>query len=323
MRKPLHASLLTLLTIGGAIFVGYLVAFALAGQSARSVALAAIAMDAGRQPAVASSGTSPTALPAPQFEVLGAAPETVQAPKATASPSSAPAVAKASTEAAGSPPAQTAAAPPVAAPPSVRPFPSVPSSAEPASPAAGRSEAPTATRTTTFASETFDSAFSGWPVRPLAGWSGGYENGRYVVRVDGEQPIGIAYPVSSDNFRIVADVAVESGAGGLVFLYQKPASFLWLGVDAEGSAGVERFDGEEITSVVPWQPAGVAPGPDGTMRLEVERRGTTITVVCGGRQLATFEVPAGTWENRYGFVVAPRGGPATAAFDNLVGDRLP
>ncbi len=125
------------------------------------------------------------------------------------------------------------------------------------------------------------------------------------------------------TFELAIDVAVESGAGGLVFLFQKPATFLWVGVDAGGFAGVERVEGETITNVVPWRAVGDHAGNSASIRLEVARRADQLLISADGRPLATLDTPAGTWEGRYGFVVAPRDGLGATAFDNLTGERLP
>jgi len=288
--------------------MGYVVADVLGGQNQRSAAIAAMALEqTGPRPSAVSAGVS--VLPAPRFEMLGAAPEPLRATAVAPSGEPAPVSPAPSTQSRSS-----GAAPSARVRPTARPFPTV----------SPRSQAlsPTATGTTTFASETFDSAFSGWPVRPLAGWSGGYENGRYVVRVDGEQPVGIAYPVAADDFRVAVDVAVESGAGGLVIMFQQPDSFVWVGIDSTGSLGVDRIDGEAISTLVPWQPIGEPVAAGAPVRIEIERRGNRLTVSSGGRQLAALQTPPGAWENRYGFAVAPRDGLGVAAFDNLRGERL-
>lgn len=314
LHKLLRATLLILLVIGGAMLAGYGVAIVLGGQSQRNAALTAMAMSA-RTSTPATRLPAATA-PALQFDLSGVMLEPARATQVAGDEAAALPSPAAST------PALPSSAPSLPAPaaPNARPTVAVSPSLRAAPIPSRHSGAPTATSIGTFVREDFEAAASGWPVRPLADWSAGYVDGRYAVRVEREQSVGIAYPVAAGDYRIVVDVAVESGAAGIVFLYSKPTSFLWAGFDAAGSFGVERIDGEKISTLVPWRPVA---GPAGeTISLEFQRRGSTLTLSSGGRQLAKLEIPPGVWENRYGFVVAPRNGLAVATFDNLFGERL-
>ena len=140
----------------------------------------------------------------------------------------------------------------------------------------------------------------------------------------GDKPAGIAYPMKGEDYRIAADVEVESGAAGLVFLYSKPtSSYYWAGIGADGTFGVERIDGDQVTTVAEWKADPSIPRDGKPARISVERQGPLLMVMVGDAHLAHLAVPSGTWENRYGFVVSPRNGTAVARFDNLHGERFP
>jgi len=174
-----------------------------------------------------------------------------------------------------------------------------------------------------FVEDTFDSPATGWPVRTSGDWLANYVNGQYETRLTGDKPAGIAYPMKAEDYRMAVDVAVETGAAGLVFLYSEPSSYYWAGVGADGSFGVERIDGDRVTSVVEWKADPSVPRDGKPARITIERQGKLLIVMIGDAHLAHLPVPSGAWENRYGFVVSPRNGVAVARFDNLRGERFP
>src|SRR5687767_6794590 len=65
--------------------------------------------------------------------------------------------------------------------------------------------------------ETFDSV-SSWPAQEQPGWGAGYQDGRYWLKLDGQQTISYRIPLEATEFRISADVQAQGGYAGLVFL---------------------------------------------------------------------------------------------------------
>src|SRR5262249_49775662 len=65
--------------------------------------------------------------------------------------------------------------------------------------------------------ETFERP-SNWPAQEQQGWASGYQDGRYFLKLNGQQTISYRIPLDSDEFRITVDVQVHDGYAGLVFL---------------------------------------------------------------------------------------------------------
>lgn len=173
-----------------------------------------------------------------------------------------------------------------------------------------------------FVEDNFDSPASGWPVRTTGEWQANYVDGKYETRLTGDKPAGVAYPMKGQDYRISVDVEVEAGAAGMVFLYKEPSSYYWAGVAADGSFGIERIDGETVTTVAQWKLEPSIPRDGKPVRITIERQGKLIMVIVGNAHLAHLPAPSGTWENRYGFVASPRDGLAVVRFDNLYGQRF-
>src|SRR5262245_50266945 len=56
--------------------------------------------------------------------------------------------------------------------------------------------------------ETFEHP-SNWPAQQQQGWASGYQDGRYFLKLDGQQTISYRVPLDSPEFRISADVRVS------------------------------------------------------------------------------------------------------------------
>jgi hypothetical protein len=145
-----------------------------------------------------------------------------------------------------------------------------------------------------FIQDDFSTTANGWPQEETDTWSAGYEDGRYVLRLNGRTSIGFTTRLPADNYRLGIDLAVAEGGAGLVFLFAEPGT---------------------------TYPALANDG--GVNRLLVERQGQQIRFLAADTEITTFDIPEGDTSNRYGFVLTARSGQAQATFDNLLGERLP
>lgn len=311
--------LIVVLTLLCAMLIGYLIGIVLRRRDALPTALLAT--------------TSPTALaataPARQTALLSAG---ADAPTATVAPSAtAPVLPVVST----APEAAT-----VTATPSVTASARPRATAAPGVTAAGRlstTAAPRATASPTLGStrlpaleqlvvDTFSSTDSGWLVRDTGRSSSAYVAGRYRLMLKGETNISVSSTLLEDSYRVSADVQVETGQAGLVFLSSKPTTFYRLLIDNAGNYAIERQQADETSYAVDWTASDALNAGDGVLnRLVVERRGGEIRVQANDQPLGEVFVlvPADDFIGQYGFALTAGDGAGSATFDNLLVERLP
>jgi hypothetical protein len=260
-------------------------------------------------PTAAEQEPSATASPVPPTATQPA-PTSTPPPSATALPSATPQPTPTS------PPSATATLPPpTPTSPPARPTPTTRSTAVVAA-----SAVPTEL---VLISDTFRSATSGWPIQETDDWSSSYVDGHYELALHGETRIGISYPLRVRDYRLSADVGVEGGGAGLVFLFGQDNVFYWFGISADGAYTVQRLQNDDVTSVRDWTASDALPTvPGETVTLRIERKRNIVRFYADDRELDRFTVPAGEWQNRYGFLITSRNRQARATFDNLLGERL-
>lgn len=180
-------------------------------------------------------------------------------------------------------------------------------------------------KSVTFVEDHFDSPNSGWPNRDRQTWSAGYAGGRYQITLRGQPTAGVSTVFAADNYRLSADVAVDSGAAGLVFGSVAPATFYRIIIRPDGSFALQRQRQGDDTAVnfVGWtRSPALRPGPGAHNLLRIERRGAALTFYANDQQLARWSIPSPQFNNQYGFALAEPGGTGHATFDDLIGVRL-
>jgi hypothetical protein len=180
---------------------------------------------------------------------------------------------------------------------------------------------------TIFIRDDFSTTVYGWPQEETDTWSAGYKDGRYVLRLYGRTSFGFTTALPADNYRLSVDVAVTQGGAGVVFLFAEPGTTYRFLMTPDGAYSIERSDQQQqesiVTKVIDWTPHPALANDGGVNRLQIERRGNQIRFLVSDEEVTTFTVPEGATSNRYGFVLTARSGQAEAAFDNLLGERLP
>jgi hypothetical protein len=178
-----------------------------------------------------------------------------------------------------------------------------------------------------FIEDDFSTTANGWPQEETDTWSAGYEDGRYVLRLNGRTSIGFTTRLPADNYRLGIDLAVVEGGAGLVFLFAEPGTTYRFLVTPDGAYSIEQSVQQQqesiVTKIVDWTPHPALANSGGVNRLLVERQGQQIRFLAGETEITTFDIPEGDTSNRYGFVLTARSGQAQATFDNLLGERLP
>ncbi len=169
--------------------------------------------------------------------------------------------------------------------------------------------------------ETFEKP-SNWPAKQDQGWASGYQDGRYFLRLDGQQTISYRVPLDATEFRISADVRVKDGYAGLVFLSDDSNDFYRFQVDSAGRYRLARRQGADITALIDWTPAAaLKSGSDESNQLEVWHIENELLLYANDTKLATYMLPAGA--NLHPLVgltldALARDKVAEAFFDNLV-----
>ncbi len=169
--------------------------------------------------------------------------------------------------------------------------------------------------------ETFDQA-SSWPAQEQPGWGAGYQGGRYWLKLDGQQTISYRIPLEETEVRIGADVQVQGGYAGLVFLASEPNTLYRFQIDDAGRYRLGHRQGSEITTLIDWTAdAALKPGPEAVNHIEVRRVEDMITLLANETELASYPLPA---DEAFQAVVGmtldaiARDTVATAFFDNLI-----
>ena len=170
--------------------------------------------------------------------------------------------------------------------------------------------------------DSFDDRSSGWIERAAPTWSAGYIHGQYQITLTGQPALNMASPLEPGDYRLTADVAVEQGSAGLVFLAAKPATFYRFVISADGQFALQRQDGDASADVVAWTPSSALTGAAGAShRLVVELAGDQVRFLIDDQLALTWPVPAEPVVSQYGLAVAAADNMAVATFDNLVAER--
>jgi len=175
-----------------------------------------------------------------------------------------------------------------------------------------------------FIDESFDQTSSSFPPREAATWSAAYVDGRYQLTLNGQTNISLVGDLPAINYRLSIDVRVSEGGAGVVFLGAQPSTSYRMVISPDGAYSIERQQATTVEKIVDWTTnEALAEQPGELNQLRVERRDGSIQFFANDQLLTTFEVPAGDFTNRYGFVLTSRSGEGQASFDNLRGETLP
>lgn len=197
-------------------------------------------------------------------------------------------------------------------------------SVEPSPPPMVSAPATSSSAAEVFIDESFNTTSPSFPPKQEATWSAAYVDGQYRLTLNGQTNIGLVGVLPAINYQLDVDVRVNEGGAGIVFLGAAPSTSYRLVIAPDGAYSIERQDGTTVEKVVDWTASQSLTADAGALnRLRVERRGSTVEFFANDKPLATFEVPAGDFTNRYGFVLTSRSGEGSASFDNLRGEKLP
>jgi hypothetical protein len=170
-------------------------------------------------------------------------------------------------------------------------------------------------------SETFEQS-SNWPAKQDQGWASGYQDGRYFLKLDGQQTISYRIPLDSTEFRISTEVRVSDGYAGLVFLSGESNDLYRFQIDSAGRYRLARRQGTDITALIDWTAAAaLKSGSEEVNQIEVWRVENQILLYGNQTKLATYTLPADA--NLHPLVgltldALARDKVAQAFFDNLV-----
>jgi|RhiMetdeSRZDD1v2_1073273.scaffolds.fasta_scaffold128089_4 hypothetical protein len=169
--------------------------------------------------------------------------------------------------------------------------------------------------------ETFEHP-SNWPAQQQQGWASGYQDGRYFLKLDGQQTISYRVPLDSPEFRISADVRVSDGYAGLVFLSGESNDLYRFQIDSAGRYRLARRQGADITALIDWTPAAaLKSGSEAVNQIEVRRVENEISLYANDTKLAAYTLPASAkLQPQVGLTLdaLARDKVALASFDNLV-----
>jgi hypothetical protein len=169
--------------------------------------------------------------------------------------------------------------------------------------------------------ETFEHP-SNWPAQQQQGWASGYQDGRYFLKLDGQQTISYRLPLDSSEFRISADVRVSDGYAGLVFLLGESNDLYRFQIDSAGRYRLARRQGANITALIDWTAAAaLKSGSEAVNQIEVRRVENEISLYANDTKLAAYTLPPGAkLQPQVGLTLdaLARDKVALASFDNLV-----
>jgi hypothetical protein len=169
--------------------------------------------------------------------------------------------------------------------------------------------------------ETFDQV-STWPANQQTGWASGYEQGRYWLRLDGQQTVSYRIPLDTPEFRITVDVQVKDGYAGLVFMASGTNTLYRFQIDDLGRYRLGSRRGAELASLLDWTAAtDLKRGPDAVNQIEVRRVENALSLYANGIKLTTYALPAdAVFQAQVGMTLdaVARDRVALAYFDNLV-----
>jgi hypothetical protein len=184
----------------------------------------------------------------------------------------------------------------------------------------------TATATKPLFADSFTDLQSGWPEHSSTTSQAVYEGGQYKLIARGESSVGISLALPDiEYYRFSADVAVDQGEAGLVFLAEAPATFYRFVITTDGRFAVYVVGqaADDLTVLVePTGSAALHQGASAINRLQVERKGANVRLYANDQPLIDLEVPTEAFVGQYGFALMPEDGHGQAVFDNLVGEQL-
>lgn len=172
-------------------------------------------------------------------------------------------------------------------------------------------------------SDSFDSSASGWLVRTTTRSSAGYQDGRYRLTLSGQTDLGVSTALHADEYRLSADVSIQAGSAGLVFLAAEPTTFYRLLISGDGTYAIQSRQQDALSplNLVGWtESTALRRGPDATNRLRVERTGELVRCFANDRLLAELTLSDGSFTAQYGFALSDATGQGEATFDNLVAE---
>ena len=177
-----------------------------------------------------------------------------------------------------------------------------------------------------FVDDTFSTPASGWLVRSTTRSDAAYVDGRYQLTLHGDTAISMSFSMPLERYRLSADVYVDAGQAGLVFVAAKPTTFVRLLIDRDGRYAVAQQHEDVTRYLVDWTPsAALAAGSGAPNHLVVERDGRTIQLMANDHPLGEplLMTLTDTLSGQYGLALASAEGQGRATFDNVVGERLP
>lgn len=176
---------------------------------------------------------------------------------------------------------------------------------------------------TPYIEDAFDSPDRGWPVRSTPTSSTAYITGTYQLALYGQAAIVVSTPLDADTYRIRADVMVEDGTGGLIFLGAQPSIHYRLLISTNGTYAVQEQQGtDKVTNIVAWtESSALRRGANVVNQLQIERRNNQIAVSANDQLLTLIELETAEAAGQFGFVLAAETGQGNATFDNLVVER--
>lgn len=169
--------------------------------------------------------------------------------------------------------------------------------------------------------DSFDKATT-WPAATQPGWSSGYENGRYRLKLTGQRTITYSVPVDAPECWAAVDVQVSSGYAGLVFLSGDANSVYRLLIDNAGRYRLERQRAGGADALRDWTATpAIHKGADATNRIEARRVDNEVTLIANGVDLMKYTLPDNAQvKSRIGMTLdaVARDTTALAYFDNLL-----
>lgn len=172
-------------------------------------------------------------------------------------------------------------------------------------------------------SDSFDSSASGWLVRTTTRSSAGYRAGRYQLTISGQTDLGVSTALQADEYRLSADVSIQAGSAGLVFLAAEPTTFYRLLISGDGTYAIQSRQQDALSPInlVGWsESTALRRGPDAINRLRVERTGELVRCFANDHLLAELTLSDGSFTAQYGFALTDATGQGEATFDNLVAE---
>jgi hypothetical protein len=142
--------------------------------------------------------------------------------------------------------------------------------------------------------ERFDQPSDRFPAVQQPTWANSYQDGHYLVRVDGRPRISYSTPLAQQNFRLAADLQIERGQAGLFFLIDQNNNFYRFLIDSEGRYRLEIQQAGASTTLLDWtESPALRRGPQAVNRIEVRRFGDQLALYANDTLLTPYTLPSG------------------------------